>query len=390
MMRAEVENARVNAWGGPPRSLRWIPVVIALLVQLVVGLFALTGGGRPGDIAAVAAAMLSSIALLWLRRHPGPTLVLIALLTLPTVALTTLPVIVALPLAFAVIGATAQGARAWVWATVGGALLLALVLGFIAAPSPRELVRPLVVLLVLSVLVGIGEAARNRRERFLEYRAEAARRRQGEAERERVRIARELHDVLAHSLSSINVQAGVGLHLIDEQPEKAAEALANIKQTSKAALEEVRGVLGFLRGAVDEPESDRRTPQPQLERLPALLDSFAVDGLPVEVTGTAPEGLPQLAELTVYRVVQEALTNVSRHSTSKRAGVDFALDGGICTVTVRDDGATPADAALVEGRGLLGMRERAALVGGTLEAGWQPGGGFRVVLRLPATPGAES
>ncbi|AMB58633.1 sensor histidine kinase [Microterricola viridarii] len=383
MAQAYGEDGRNGAWRGAPRGGRWIPVVISLVVQTVIALILLSGAWRPVELAAVAAAMLGSLTLLWLGRHPGPALVGIAVLTLPVIVLTTLPVAVALPLAFAVVAATALGARGWVWGTVGGALLLGVVLGFAIAPSPRDLVRPLVVLLVLSVLVGIGEAVRNRRERFAEYRVEAARRRQGEAERERVRIARELHDVLAHSLSSINVQAGVGLHLIDEQPEKAAEALANIKQTSKAALEEVRGVLGFLRGAVDEPEADQRMPQPQLARLPALLDSFAAIGLPVTVTGTPPEGLPQLAELTVYRVVQEALTNVSRHSTAESATVDFADDGASCTVTILDDGQAPPDRALVEGRGLLGMRERAALVGGTLEAGWRPGGGFRVSLRLP-------
>lgn len=387
-------------WGraasGPPRGARWFPVVLSLLVQLVVVVVLLARDGSEGVPASdalfvtpmlgapVLAAMLGSFLLLGLRRWPGPSVVGVALCTFPAIFLTTIPVPIAIPLAFAVIGATVRGARVWVWSTVGAGLLLTVALAFTVAERPSDIVRPLVVMLVLSVLVGLGEAVRNRRDRFAEYRAAAVRRRQSEAEKERVRIARELHDVLAHSLSSINVQASVGLHLIEEQPEKAAEALANIKATSKSALEEVRGVLGFLRSSVDgADEAAPRMPQPELARLPALVESVSALGVSVTLSGQPPLGLAQLAELTIYRVVQEALTNITRHSTAKHATVAFSDDRGSTLVTVTDDGTHPPGAELVEGRGLLGMQERAVLLGGTLESGWLPEGGFRVALRLP-------
>lgn len=378
-------------WGraesGPPRGARWFPVALSLLVQLVVIVVLLVRDGTGGVSASaplLAAAMLGSVLLLGLRRWPGPSVVAVALCTFPVIFLTTVPVPIAVPLAFAVIGATVRGARVWVWSTVGAGLLLTALLAFTVAERPSDIVRPLVVMLVLSVLVGLGEAARNRRDRFAEYRAAAVRRRQSEAEKERVRIARELHDVLAHSLSSINVQASVGLHLIEEQPEKAAEALTNIKATSKSALEEVRGVLGFLRSTVDgADDAAPRMPQPELARLPALVESVSALGVDVTLSGQPPLGLAQLAELTIYRVVQEALTNITRHSTAKHATVAFSDDGGSTLVTVTDDGAHPPGTELVEGRGLLGMQERAVLLGGTLESGWLPDGGFRVALRLP-------
>lgn len=381
-----------RAESGPPRGARWFPVALSLLVQLVVIVVLLVRdgtGGVPASAPLLAAALLAapllgSVLLLGLRSWPGPSVVAVALCTFPVIFLSSVPVPIAIPLAFAAIGATVRGARAWVWSTVGAGLLLTALLAFTVAERPSDIVRPLVVMLVLSVLVGLGEAARNRRDRFAEYRAAAVRRRQSEAEKERVRIARELHDVLAHSLSSINVQASVGLHLIEEQPEKAAEALANIKATSKSALEEVRGVLGFLRSSVDgADEAAPRMPQPELARLPALVESVSALGVDVTLSGQPPLGLAQLAELTIYRVVQEALTNITRHSSAKHATVAFSDDGGDTVVTVTDDGAHPPGTELVEGRGLLGMQERAVLLGGTLESGWLPDGGFRVALRLP-------
>src|SRR5262249_30009533 len=142
------------------------------------------------------------------------------------------------------------------------------------------LVKPLIVAVVLAMLVGFGEAMRSRRERYRELSRQVARQREADTEAERVRIARELPDVLAHSLSQISVQAGVGLHLFDAQPEQARRSLESIRQTSVRALDEVRGVLGFLRSDGEEPA---RSPAPDLARLPGLVASVRETGLAVEV-----------------------------------------------------------------------------------------------------------
>lgn len=370
----------------PPRGARWFPVVFSVLVQSAIVIWLLASGRPASDLLAAGAALAGSFFLLLVRQWPGIGVALVAVLTLPAVLLTTIPLPIALPLAFAVIAATVRGARPWVWGVVGVSLAATVALGF-TVDAPFAIVRPLAATLVLSLLVGVGETVRNRRERFAEYRAAASRRRQSEAERERVRIARELHDVLAHSLSSINVQAGVGLHLIDEQPERAAEALANIKQTSKLALEEVRGVLGFLRSTVDDSAAGLRTPQPELAEVRALIDSASKLGLRARLEGEVPGGLTQLAELAIYRIIQEAITNSSRHAEAQNVTVSFTADTRTLRVEITDDGVKHGETDLVEGRGLLGMRERAALLGGTLDAAWQPDGGFCVRLDVPLRGG---
>ncbi|MGD6747250.1 sensor histidine kinase [Streptomyces sp. BH106] len=250
-----------------------------------------------------------------------------------------------------------------------------------AAPWAQE---GIVAAWVLAIMA-IAELARVRREQWEHARVErekAARRR---ADEERLRIARELHDVLAHSISVINVQAGVGLALLDTDPEQARTALTTIKSASKEALGEVRQVLDTLRAPGDAP----RAPAPGLDRLPELVDQAAGAGLTVDVTTegtpTVPPALSPGADLAAFRIVQEALTNVVRHSGSRHARVQLSYGNDALTLTVDDDGpSTHADAG-GSGNGLAGMRERAAALGGTIEAGPRADGGFRVVARLPLT-----
>ncbi|MFK4104747.1 sensor histidine kinase [Streptomyces sp. NPDC019531] len=227
-------------------------------------------------------------------------------------------------------------------------------------------------------IVAVSELARTRRDQWARERAERAQAARRRADEERLRIARELHDVLAHSISVINVQAGVGLALLDADPEQARTALTTIKAASKEALGEVRQVLDTLRTPGDAP----RAPAPGLDRLPELVSQAAGAGLTVEVEGTAPP-LPPGADLAAFRIVQEALTNVVRHSGSRHAHVRLAHDDGALRLRIDDDGpATGADAG-GSGNGLAGMRERAAALGGTIEAGPRPDGGFRVLAVLP-------
>ena len=199
-----------------------------------------------------------------------------------------------------------------------------------------------------------------------------------------MRIARELHDVLAHSISVINVQAGVGLALLDSDPEQARTALTTIKAASKEALGEVRQVLDTLRTSGDAP----RAPAPGLGRLPELVEQAASAGLAVTVGGAAPRLAPG-TDLAAFRIVQEALTNVVRHSGSRQARVHVGTGAGALRLRIDDDGpATGADAG-GGGNGLAGMRERAAALGGTIEAGVRADGGFRVLAVLPLRPSSE-
>jgi signal transduction histidine kinase len=240
----------------------------------------------------------------------------------------------------------------------------------------------------LAMPVVLGEVVRARRARVAalhERAAQAEREREQMAEKraseERLRIARELHDVLAHSISMINVQAGVAAHLLDENPEQARTALIAIKQASKDALRELRATLGVLR-QVDE--SAPRTPAPGLARLDDLVAGATGAGLPVEVREDGERRpLPPGTDLAAYRIVQEALTNVLRHAgPGASATVRLAWGPSELEIEVTDDG-TGAAGDGPAGNGLTGMRERAAAAGGGIEAGPGPDGGFRVAARLP-------
>jgi signal transduction histidine kinase len=208
---------------------------------------------------------------------------------------------------------------------------------------------------------------------------EEARRRTSE---ERLRIARELHDVVAHNISLINVQAGSALHLIDQQPERARTALSAIKVASKETLVELRSVLGVLR-QVDE--AAPRSPAPGLGRLDEIVSRASSAGLPVavEVEG-ASNGLPPGVDRAAYRIVQEALTNVTRHAGPARATVRISYGERDVVLQIDDDGlGGTTNGSPSTGNGILGMRERAAALGGTVQTGPRPGGGFRVRAWLP-------
>jgi signal transduction histidine kinase len=227
-----------------------------------------------------------------------------------------------------------------------------------------------------------AEAYRFRAERVAVTRAgrqSDQRRRQSE---ERLRVARDLHDVIGHNISLINVQASMGLDLMDGQPEQARAALSAIKSASKEALEELRAMLTTLRQDDDAP----RAPAPGLDRLPELIELTRTAGLSVklEVTGTAPP-LSAAVHLAAYRIIQESLTNVARHAGRARACVRVTYDDADVRVEIDDEGTAPANgaAAIGTGSGITGMRERAAALGGDLSAGFRPGGGFRVAARLP-------
>ena len=221
----------------------------------------------------------------------------------------------------------------------------------------------------------LGEAARNRRKAI----DEGARRAVGD---EQARIARELHDVIAHSVSVIVVQASAADDVFDTRPDQARAALRSIEQAGRDALRELRTLL-----AGDAPgDPDPTRPQPGLARLDELAEPLRLAGLDVVVhrEGEEPR-LPAGVDLSAYRIVQEALTNTLRHARATRAEVTVRFGAGAVELELRDDGRGVPLVADVNGagQGLVGMRERAALLGGTLEAGPLPGGGYRVHARLP-------
>ncbi|MFE2866166.1 sensor histidine kinase [Embleya sp. NPDC059259] len=252
----------------------------------------------------------------------------------------------------------------------------------------------------LLVLAGIGEVVRLRRafnaaeaQRARVHSlglAEAERRRAGD---ERLRIARELHDVLAHHISLMNVQASVGLELMDTSPEQAREALTAVKYASREALGELRSVLDILKGdSVDHsgPDGAPRAPTAGLDRLDDLVARTSAGGLTVRVerTGTV-RPLTAAVDLAAYRIVQEALTNTLRHAAASEAVVGVTYGETGLQVSIRDNGRgpepspSPADALTSGGNGLHGMRQRAAALGGRCVAGPVPGRGFHVQAHLP-------
>jgi signal transduction histidine kinase len=287
-----------------------------------------------------------------------------------------------LSLIVAIWTAVTGGARRAAWATafVGLAayFTLAALLGRAEPATPLSIAAHLGWLLLVLVAAEVATAGRQRRLDAERSRAEEARRRAGE---ERMRIARELHDVLAHNISLINVQAGVALHLMDEQPGQSRSALQAIKQASNDALGELRSVLDVLRQGDEAPP---RAPASGLAQLDGLVAGAGATGLEVRtrVEGTR-RPLPAGTDLAAYRIVQESLTNVTRHAGPARASVLIAYGEKDLTVQVDDDGRGPSAANGPGGSGIRGMRERVAALGGELTTGPRPGGGFRVRARLP-------
>ncbi len=258
------------------------------------------------------------------------------------------------------------------------------VLALRAAPAdlPGDLLFPVGIALALAIGQVVGEQRAAVERSLSEARAAEARRQLTE---ERLRIARELHDVISHSIAMINVQAGVAAHVMAERPEQTREALLAIKGASRDALRDLRGILGLLR---EPDQTGPRAPRAGLAQLPALVQSVRDAGLCVELAGGVDgPSLPAAIDLAAYRVVQEALTNVLRHAPASSARVTVDRRPGVLSVAVEDDGRSPAavagEARRGPGHGLIGLRERVCAAGGTVDAGPRPEGGFLVQATFP-------
>lgn len=391
--------------GGGAAARRWSPgrtrrrgVGLAVVVALIQVMGTRAGAGeqdsaRALDLLGYLLLVGGPAALAWRHRFPVAVLAatLVDTLGYALAGYPRGPFFLAATVAVFTVVVTGRRVAAWVLGSLG--YVAYLVLGWFLADRvgvPRaarpDLGDAVAVALWLLVVFALGEAARVRAQHFAEVakaRAEHARARaeqeRRQASEERLRIARELHDVLGHHLSLINVQAGVGLHLMDTRPEQARDALTAIKTASAEALREVRSVLGVLR---PEEEAAPRAPAPTLDR---LADLTADAGLAVHtrVRGSA-RPLPAEVDRAGYRIVQEALTNVRRHAgPHASATVTLGYDEDALVVCVVDDGrGGPGEPGEV-GKGIAGMRARAESLGGTLTAGPAPEGGFRVDARLP-------
>jgi signal transduction histidine kinase len=279
--------------------------------------------------------------------------------------------------------------RLWVPAAVAGSALLG-ALDFRNGATPLAAGLWAGAWLGAAVLIAAGLIVRRRLAAEADARAEWARRTHEEEglrrmAEERLRIAREMHDVLGHSLAVISLQAGVAEHLLESRPEEVRKAVVAIRQVSRQALSELRSELAVLRGAGGP---GLRAPTPGLDALPALGAAMRDAGLLVELSVDVETGaVPEIVAAAAYRIVQESLTNVARHAGSGvRADVRVSRAGDQLEVEVSDDGPG-ANGARAAGSGIAGMAERAAALGGECVAANRPEGGFRVRALLPWTPG---
>jgi signal transduction histidine kinase len=354
--------------------------------------------------------IVSGVALVVRRRWPVPVFLTAALASLVyyTLDFPDGPGWLGLFVALYTLTAHGDGRRSLMIAGMGIAILATGWLSAAADIEPRAAIGWVFFRIGASVMsAALGESARSRR--FIaaeaQQRAELAERTREEEARarvdaERLRIAREVHDTVAHAIAIINVQAGVTAHVLDKRPEQVRETLVAIEQTSSQALQEMRTILGVLRDA-----NDGRVPHPGLGQIDELVATARDAGLDIKLQGMSPSSaVPSAVGSTVYRILQESITNVIRHVGRTRVTVTLVYGIDHLAVRVTDEGRRDADAvdlayqrpgrahptgsgsSTTAGRGILGMRERCELLGGELDARPIPGGGFEVKARLPLAP----
>lgn len=346
--------------------------------------------------------IVSGLVLAVRRRWPVPVFATAALASLVYFAagFSDGPGWVGLAVALYTMTAYGDGRRSLVVAGAGIAVLATGWLIDAADIEPRAAIGWVFFRIAASIMAAaLGESVRSRRviaAEALERARQAERTREEEArsrvDAERLRIAREVHDTVAHAIAIINVQAGVTAYLLDKQPERARGALVTIEQTSAQALHEMRAVLGVLR----DPDNGR-VPHPGLGQVDELAAVAREAGLDIELKVTPSDmPLPTAVDHTAYRILQESITNVITHVGPTR--VTVTLDHGTDALEVRvadEGGGNAGDRGAVgrpatSGRGLVGMRERCGLLGGELTAGPRPSGGFEVRARLPLAPAATA
>jgi signal transduction histidine kinase len=347
---------------------------------------------RPPDALSAMLVIVSCAALVLRRIVPMAVLLITCAIVVvyPTVgypgAATALPVFVAL------YTAVETGRRLSAWITAAATIVVGTISSTLWRAGPQTALENVEQHLLIAgwvVASGVlGEVARQRRAYVAEVEqraAEAERTREQIAQRrvaqERLSIARELHDSLTHSISVIKVQSGVAVHLARKRGEEVPPALLAVQEASTDAMRELRGTLGVLRPGV---AADEGALAIGIARLPDLVAVAERSGLEVSLSITGrTDGLAPHLDRAVYRIVQESLTNVTRHAAASHADVQVVLDGDVLTVRVVDDGTASDRRATPPGMGITGMQERARALGGRLVAGPRPEGGFLVAVELP-------
>jgi signal transduction histidine kinase len=394
----DLVHGRLAAWWQRYRTSATRDVVLAVVIAavLLVGSYGeahpsqgsdKVQNGHPVPHTPNAALLLVAVACLvlaWRRRYP---LMVLAVSTAAVVTYTALGYVngaVLLAPAVALFAVARQvPQRRSILAAVG--TMIALGAATVAANpfGPLGGGALLIPALIAGPLFG-GIAISNRRAYVTSIQARAEEEARRQVDEERLRIARELHDIVAHTMATISVQAGVAEHVLADNPAAAGDALRVIKAASKDGLRELRAILNVLRQA---DEGDPTQPAPGLAQLDALIAGACNAGLPTTLTQTGePRLLPPAVDLAAYRIVQESLTNVIKHAGPARATVGLSYGGGALRIEVSDTGSGPSALPLggSSGHGIIGMRERASSVGGTLDAGPGPAGGYRVAAVLPA------
>jgi signal transduction histidine kinase len=398
---------RMTAWFNYHPSGIDILITIAFAVLALLNLY--VNWGQNSILSSVLAVLLTLLVILPLifrRRYPLGVLIL---MTMAVIAFRTsaIPessfISYALLLAFFTAGAYGQQRYRNLIRGVSALLIISLLIYEIFFqqrgtdfPTQTILYQLSVILLNIFLFAAawwIGEVFRTRDQRELELQEKT---RQLEKEKdenarravmdERVRIARELHDVVAHHVSVMGIQAGAARRILKQQPDKANEVLSQIEASSRQAVAELQRLLGFLRA---DNQVDDIAPQPSLQQLDALVNQMRLTGLSVSVKIEGEKiQLPPGVDLSAYRIVQEALTNTLKHAGPVNADVIIRYTGNAVELEIKDNGNTPVAEINAEkgaGRGLIGMRERVSLHGGEFFAGRIPAGGFDVKARLPLT-----
>ncbi|MGJ6962358.1 sensor histidine kinase [Streptosporangium sp. G11] len=386
---------RLRAWSGRhPRitDALWLTpfLLVSLLNVWTIGVIDLVAWGaeRLGLWGFAGLTLLLFVPLFWLRERPVAVFAIISLTSFLQWLLGVQTLFFNVSVLVAMYGVASRRPLRW---AVGAGLVVELGLFLVFGRVPQGLdLSAFATASAFAVAIWMAGIYANTRRRYLEgleERAERAERERDQQARlaaaaERARIARELHDVVAHNVSVIIVQADGAGYAIDSDPEQARRAMEAVSATGRRALAEMRRMVGVLRA---DGVQEEYAPQPSLSQLDGLVAQVRESGLPVELrVSGVPRELPEGEQLTVYRIVQEALTNTLKHGgPDSRATVEMEYGVRELLLRVTDDGRGAATPEREGGHGLVGMRERVALFGGSLEARPVPGGGFQVVARLP-------